>query len=144
MSHPPEFLPARKTTTLRSPRPQMAAAGGFAPPFTGSKPAVLLVRRHRKNWSSARESHPALLHVGQAWSLAYSPTKVAAGVGFAPTSRRLTGGCSTVELPGNGGRTRIRAVISSVWERCPDCWTIHPKLALATGLAPADFPSTEG
>jgi hypothetical protein len=44
VSHPPEFLPARKTTTLRSPRTQMAAAGGFAPPFTGSKPAVLLVR----------------------------------------------------------------------------------------------------
>ena len=28
--------------------------------------------------------------------------ELAAGVGFAPTSRRLTGGRSTVELPGNG------------------------------------------
>lgn len=48
MSHPPEILPARETTTLRSPRPRVAAAGGLAPPFTGSKPAVLLIRRHRK------------------------------------------------------------------------------------------------
>ena len=29
-------------------------------------------------------------------------TKLAAGVGIAPTSRRLTGGRSTLELPGNG------------------------------------------
>lgn len=47
VSHPPEFLPARETTTLRSPRPRMAAAGGLAPPFTDSKSAVLLIRRHR-------------------------------------------------------------------------------------------------
>jgi hypothetical protein len=102
------------------------------------------LRFRLRTWSSARESHPALLHVGQAWSLAYSPTKMAAGVGFAPTSRRLTGGCSTVELPGNGGRTRIRTVISSVWERCPDCWTIRPKLALVIGLAPTSPASRAG
>ena len=47
MSHPPEILPARETTTLRSPRPRLAAAGGLAPPFTDSKSAVLLIRRHR-------------------------------------------------------------------------------------------------
>lgn len=53
-----------------------------------------------RNWSSARGSPPAFLHVGQAWSLAHSPTKMAAGAGLAPASRRLTGGRSAIELPG--------------------------------------------
>lgn len=42
------------------------------------------------------------LRVEQVTSLAVSPTKMAAGVGIAPTSRRLTDGRSTFELPGNG------------------------------------------
>ena len=57
VSHPPEFLPARKTTTLRSPRPLMAAAEGLAPSFTGSKPVVLPIRRHRKKWLPGWDSH---------------------------------------------------------------------------------------
>ena len=47
VSHRPEILPATETTTLRCPRPRLAAAGGLAPPFTDSKSAVLLIRRHR-------------------------------------------------------------------------------------------------
>lgn len=68
--------------------------------------------------SEASQSHLAFLHVGQAWSLAHSATKLAAKAGFAPASRRLTNGRSAVELPGNGEQARIRAVISSAWERC--------------------------
>lgn len=77
-------------------------------------------------------------------SLAVSPTKLAAEVGFAPTSRRLTGGRSTVELPGNGrgGGTRTPGGLGV--GQLPWLLGDTSKLALVIGLAPTDFPSTEG
>ena len=97
----------------------MVRTEGLAPPITRAR-GERVSYYTTSGWSSARESHPAFLHVGQAWSLAHSPTKLAAEAGFAPASRRLTIGRSTVELPGNGGQARIRTVISSVWERGPE------------------------
>lgn len=44
-------------TTLRNPKPHMAAAGGLAPPFTGSKPAVLLLDDTAINWSGRQDLH---------------------------------------------------------------------------------------
>jgi hypothetical protein len=55
------------------------SGGGSSPGFTSgqliSSPDQTL-RCWLRTWSSARESHPAFLHVGQAWSLAHSPTKI--------------------------------------------------------------------
>ena len=77
MSHPPEILPARETTTLRSPRPRMAAAGGFAPPFTDSKSAVLLIRRHRNKSGQGDRTCTCMISVpsGVADSLAPHPDR---------------------------------------------------------------------
>ena len=53
----------------------MVRTEGLAPPITRARGER--VRCYTTSgWSSARESHPAFLHVGQAWSLAHSPTKI--------------------------------------------------------------------
>lgn len=111
------------------PSPYEGAALTAAPPSRGGRRPRRSSPRERSGtpqvWaqpefrvSETSQSHLAFLHVGQAWSLAHSATKLAAKAGLAPASRRLTNGRSAVELPGNGEQARIRAVISSVWERC--------------------------
>lgn len=74
---PPEFLPARKATTLCSPRPQrdLAAAAGSAPAPVGFKGRRAPVTpRRSENGRRPRGRTVRLLRVMQACSLAHSPT----------------------------------------------------------------------
>ena len=159
-------------TTLNAvPGPELAAAGGVAPPFPGSKPVVLLLDDTTTKIGQGDRTCTCMISLprGVADCLAPHPDgrrpggrtrpscmsgrrghwltrrrKLAAEARFALAPVALTGRRTTVVLLDNGGQARIRTVISSVWERCPRCWTTRPKLALVIGLAPTDFPSTEG
>lgn len=108
-------------------------------PFNARTPRT----ERARNWSSASvmlRAMPACRAGDVTGCLA--DEKMAAGVGFAPTSRRLTGGRSTVELPGNGRGGGTRTPVWLDVSQLPWLLGDTSKVARPTGAAPAISCST--
>ena len=136
MSHPPEFLPAREMTTLRSPRPRLAAAGGLAPPFADSKSAVLLVRRHRNEVVRTEGLAPPITRARGERVSCYTTS----GWSSASVMLRAIPACRAGDFTGRladeiGCRGGIRTCISPLNRRLLD-WLSYPAMVGRHGFAP--------